>query len=160
MREKVFAIGDDYWIENDAGERAFKVDGKALRIRDTFRLEDTSGAELFSIQEKKLRIRDTMEIEQGGHTVATVKKVLITPLRDRFSIDVDDGADMEAKSPASNCMASAATDLREAPAPGALSTACDGVFAAVDADSPSRTSRARDANKGAPALVKWMSARP
>ena len=29
MREKVFAIGDDYWIENDAGERAFKVDGKA-----------------------------------------------------------------------------------------------------------------------------------
>ena len=35
MREKVFAIGDDFWIENDAGERAFKIDGKALRIRDT-----------------------------------------------------------------------------------------------------------------------------
>ena len=28
MREKVFAIGDDYWIENDGGERAFKVDRK------------------------------------------------------------------------------------------------------------------------------------
>ena len=35
MREKLFSIGDDYWIENEAGERAFKVDGKALRIRDT-----------------------------------------------------------------------------------------------------------------------------
>jgi hypothetical protein len=22
MREKVFALGDDYWVENDAGERA------------------------------------------------------------------------------------------------------------------------------------------
>jgi uncharacterized protein YxjI len=97
MREKLFAIGDDYWIENDEGQRAFKVDGKALRIRDTFVLEDASGDELFSIQEKKLHIRDTMEIERGGRSVATVKKALITPLRDRFSIEVDGGPDMEAK---------------------------------------------------------------
>jgi uncharacterized protein YxjI len=97
MREKVFAIGDDFWIENDAGERAFKVDGKALRIRDTLVLEDASGAELFTVQEKKLHIRDTMEIERDGHTVATVKKALITPLRDRFSIAVEGGDDMEAK---------------------------------------------------------------
>jgi len=25
MREKLFAIGDDFWIENDRGERVFKV---------------------------------------------------------------------------------------------------------------------------------------
>ena len=97
MREKVFAIGDDFWIENDAGERAFKVDGKALRVRDTLVLEDASGAELFTVQEKKLHIRDTMEIERNGDTVATVKKALISPLRDRFSIEVEDGEDMEAK---------------------------------------------------------------
>ena len=35
MREKMFAIGDDYWIETDGGERMFKVNGKAMRIRDT-----------------------------------------------------------------------------------------------------------------------------
>jgi uncharacterized protein YxjI len=97
MREKLFAIGDDFWIENDAGEKAFKVDGKALRIRDTLVLEDPSGAELFTVQEKKLHIRDTMEIEHDGHTVATVKKALITPLRDRFAIEVEGAADMEAK---------------------------------------------------------------
>jgi uncharacterized protein YxjI len=97
MREKMFAIGDDYWIENGDGERLFKVDGKALRIRDTLVLEDRSGAELFTVQEKKLRIRDTMEIERGGQTVATVKKALITPLRDRFAIEVEDGDDLEAK---------------------------------------------------------------
>ena len=60
-------------------------------------LEDSSGAELLEIQEKKLHVRDTMEIEQGGRTVATVKKALVSPLRDRFSIDVEDGKDMEAK---------------------------------------------------------------
>jgi uncharacterized protein YxjI len=97
MREKLFAIGDDYWIENDDGVRAFKVDGKALRIRKTLVLEDPSGAELFTVQEKKLHIRDTMEVERGGQTVATVKKALITPLRERFSVDVEGGEDMEAK---------------------------------------------------------------
>jgi len=97
MREEMFAVGDDFWIENEDGERAFKVDGKALRIRDTLVLEDASGGELYEIQEKKLSVRDKMEIERGGATVATVKKALITPLRDRFSIDVEGGEDMEAK---------------------------------------------------------------
>jgi uncharacterized protein YxjI len=97
MVEKMFAIGDDFWIENENGERSFKVDGKALRIRDTLVLEDPSGAELFTVQEKKLRVRDTMDIEHDGKTVATVKKALITPLRDRFAIDVEGGEDMEAK---------------------------------------------------------------
>jgi uncharacterized protein YxjI len=97
MREKLFAIGDDFWIENDGGERVFKVDGKALRVRETFILEDSSGQELFKIQEKKLRIRDTMEIERDGDTVATVKKALITPLRDRFAIELAAGGELSAK---------------------------------------------------------------
>ena len=97
MREKMFAIGDDFWIENEGGEKAFKVNGKALRIRDTFVLESPSGEELFTIQEKKLSVRDKMEIERDGKTVATIKKALVSPLRDRYSISVEDGEDMEAK---------------------------------------------------------------
>ena len=97
MREKLFAIGDDYWIENEAGERAFKVDGKALRLRKTLVLEDANGAELYKVQEKKLSIRDRMDIEAGGRTVASVKKALITPLRERFAVSVEDGEDLEAK---------------------------------------------------------------
>ena len=97
MREKLFAIGDDFWVEDEAGERAFKVDGKALRIRKTLVLEDPSGAELYKIQEKKLHIRDTMEIERDGHMVAKIKKALITPLRDRFAIEVEGGAELSAK---------------------------------------------------------------
>jgi uncharacterized protein YxjI len=97
MREKVFAIGDDFWIETEEGQRAFKVDGKALRLRSTFILESPSGEELFKIQEKKLHIRDTMEIEREGKTVATIKKALITPLRDRFAIDVEGSSELSAK---------------------------------------------------------------
>ena len=96
MREKLFAIGDDYWIETDGGERAFKVNGKAMRIRDTLVIESRSGEELFKIQEKKLSVRDKMEIERGGQTVATVKKALIG-IRDRYSIEVEGGDDLSAK---------------------------------------------------------------
>jgi uncharacterized protein YxjI len=39
MREKLASIGDDSWIEDDQGQRAYKVDGKALRVRDTFILK-------------------------------------------------------------------------------------------------------------------------
>jgi uncharacterized protein YxjI len=97
MREKMFAIGDDYWIETESGERAFKVNGKALRIRDTLVVESPSGEDLFTIQEKKLSVRDKMEIERDGRTVATIKKALVSPLRDRYSISVEGGNDMEAK---------------------------------------------------------------
>jgi uncharacterized protein YxjI len=97
MREKMFSIGDDFWIETDDERRAFKVDGKALRIRETLVLESPTGEELYTIQEKKLSVRDKMEIERDGRTVATVKKALVSPLRDRFSIELEDGEDMEAK---------------------------------------------------------------
>jgi uncharacterized protein YxjI len=95
MREKMFSIGDDYWIENSRGERVFKVDGKALRIRETLILEDPDGDELCKIQEKKMRVRDTMEIERGDDVVATVKKAMISPLRQRYSVDVRGGDDLD-----------------------------------------------------------------
>jgi uncharacterized protein YxjI len=97
MREKVFAIGDDFWIDTDDDRHAFKANAKALRIRSTILLENPSGDELFKIQEKTLRVRDTMEIEHDGKTVATVKKALITPLRDRFAIELSDGRELSAK---------------------------------------------------------------
>jgi uncharacterized protein YxjI len=96
MREKLFAVGDDYWIDNGAGEHVFKVNGKALRVRDTFVLEGPSGEELFEVQEKKLHVRDTMDIERDGDRVASVKKAMITPLRERFSIQLEDGGELKA----------------------------------------------------------------
>ena len=98
MRQRLVSIGDDYWIENDRGERVYKVDGKALRLRKTLIFEDAHGAELVKIQERMLHVRDTMEIEdRDGNRVATVKKALITPLRDRWVVKLADGPDLEVK---------------------------------------------------------------
>jgi uncharacterized protein YxjI len=96
LREQMFAIGDDYWIEDDGGRPAFKVDGKALRIRKTLVLETPAGAELLTIQKKLLSVRNTMEIARNAETVATVTKALLAPLRERFSIEVAGRESLEA----------------------------------------------------------------
>jgi uncharacterized protein YxjI len=96
MRQQLVSIGDDYWIENERGERVYKVDGKALRVRETLLFEDRDGRELYRIQERMLRVRDSMEIEDaGGHRAAMVKKAMITPVRERWSVNVADGPDLE-----------------------------------------------------------------
>ena len=94
MREKMMAIGDDYWIEDDDGNKVFKVNGKAARLRETFILEDTQGNELSKIQEKKLTVRDKMTIECGDAR-ATVRKRLLG-IRDHYIIEVDGGEDLKA----------------------------------------------------------------
>ena len=98
MRQRMISIGDDYTIENDRGERVFKLDGKALRVRKTIRFEDMDGNELVKIQERMLRVRDSMEIEgPDGNRIAMVHKAMITPLRERWVIDVEGGQDLHAQ---------------------------------------------------------------
>ena len=95
MRENALSIGDDYWIEDESGAKAFKVNGKVARFRDTWVLEDMGGNEVAKIREKKLSVRDKIKIEFGGRE-ATVKKELIS-FRDKFQVDVEDGPDLEVK---------------------------------------------------------------
>lgn len=95
MREKLLSIGDDFWIEDEAGNRAYRVDGKAARLRETILLEDAEGREVAKIQERKLSIRDKMAIERDGETIATVHKALVG-IRDRFAIDVEGGDGLKA----------------------------------------------------------------
>ncbi len=96
LRQQMLAIGDDYWIENEHGEKCYKVDGKALRIRQTLSLQDREGRELFKIQERMLRLKRTMAVEDAsGQQVATVEKALVTLLRERWIVRVKDGPDLD-----------------------------------------------------------------
>jgi uncharacterized protein YxjI len=96
MRQKLVSIGDDFWIENEQGQKVFKVDGKALRVRQTLIFEDAQGKELAKIQERMLRVKDTMEIEgPNGEKLAMVKKALITPIRERWTVKIQNGPDMD-----------------------------------------------------------------
>ena len=95
LREKLLSFGDDFWIENDRGERIFLVDDKVLRVRDTVVIKDVRGKELLKLQKRLLRARNTMAIERGDDKVATVHKAMITPLRDRFTVDLEGGGRLE-----------------------------------------------------------------
>src|SRR4051812_20159196 len=96
MVGKIAAIGDDFFIQNDQGQRVFKVDGKALRMRDTTVFRDANGHELCKIQQRIARVRDSMEVEgPNGQRLAMVHKAMITPLRDRFAVKIGDGPDLE-----------------------------------------------------------------
>jgi uncharacterized protein YxjI len=96
MRQRLVSIGDDFWVETDGGQRAYKVDGKALRLRKTLIFEDPDGRQLAKIQERVARIRDSMEIEDAdGNRIAMVKKALISPLRDRWTVAIENGPDLD-----------------------------------------------------------------
>jgi uncharacterized protein YxjI len=94
MQQKLISIGDDYWIEDDDGNRAYKVNGKAARKRETFMLEDSRGHTVAKIQEKKLSVRNKVKIDLDVGS-ATVKKAVVG-FRDRFEIDIESGPDLKA----------------------------------------------------------------
>jgi uncharacterized protein YxjI len=90
------SFGHDFYIENEQGQKAFKVDGKVLRVRDTLVFKDMQGNKLCQIQEQLLRVKDTMKIEDvDGKTLATVKKAIITPVRDRWTVKIKGGPDLD-----------------------------------------------------------------
>ena len=96
IRQMMFSIGDDFWIENQNGERVFKVDGKALRLRKTLFFEDLQGNRLARIQERLLPIKETMVVEDGeGNQLAVIKKGLIAPLGDHWSVNVRGAPDLD-----------------------------------------------------------------
>ena len=97
IRKKLIALGDDFWVEDEAGESVFHVDGKVMRLRDTFVIETPDGRELVRIQERKLRLHKTLAIERQGEELATVSKALFSPLRDRFTVQLAGGGVLEAK---------------------------------------------------------------
>jgi uncharacterized protein YxjI len=95
MREKLLAIGDDFWIENDQGERVYKVNGKAMRLRDTFELKDAQGRVLVDIHEKMFALRDTMVVERGGEALATIRRKRLSLLRHHYRVSLVDGTELD-----------------------------------------------------------------
>ncbi|MBI5840156.1 MAG: LURP-one-related family protein [Chloroflexi bacterium] len=96
IRQNLISIGDDFWIENQEGQKVFKVDGKVLRIRKTLVFEDMNGKKLCQIQERLLTIKDTMVVEDAdGKDIATIKKALIAPFRDKWDVKVKNGPDLD-----------------------------------------------------------------
>ncbi len=97
IRKKLLALGDDFWVEDDACERVFRVDGKVARLRDTYVIETPEGQEVARLVERKLSLHKTLVIERQGQELATVSKALLNPLRDTFRVEIVGGGVLVAK---------------------------------------------------------------
>lgn len=95
VRERLLGFGDDYWIEDGRGNRAYLVDGKAMRVRDTFELKDVQGRVLADIRQKMFALRDTMVIERDGEPLARVRRKRLSLLRNHYRVSLVDGTELD-----------------------------------------------------------------
>ncbi|KAA0933557.1 MULTISPECIES: LURP-one-related/scramblase family protein [Streptomyces] len=95
VRDRILGFGDDYWIEDEHGRKAFLVDGKAMRLRDTFELKDPQGRVLIDIHQKMLALRDTMVVERGGEPLATIRRKRLSLLRNHYRVALADGTELD-----------------------------------------------------------------
>lgn len=91
LRQRLMSVGDDYWVQDAAGRRVFRIDGKVARLRKTLLMEHPDGREIYKLKEHVVNVRDTMAIEGDKGTVALVKHALINPIRERFSVHFEQG---------------------------------------------------------------------
>ncbi|MGP3949734.1 LURP-one-related/scramblase family protein [Streptomyces sp. 7N604] len=95
VRDRIFGIGEDYWIEDEQGRKAFLVDGKALRLRETFELKDPQGRVLVTIRKKMLSLRDAMQIEREDGRLAVIRKKRLSLLRNHYRVELVDGTELD-----------------------------------------------------------------
>ncbi|MGW7450455.1 LURP-one-related/scramblase family protein [Streptomyces sp. NPDC054787] len=95
VRDKVLAIGDDYWIEDEEGRHAFLVDGKALRFRDTLELKAPDGRILITLREKMLSLRDAMTLERDDRRLAVIRKKRFSLLRNHYLVTLAEGTELD-----------------------------------------------------------------
>jgi uncharacterized protein YxjI len=95
IRERFFALGQDFDITDDSGRLAYHVDGKVLSVRGRLILRDPGGREVGEVRRKLAALRPTYEILIGGEKAAQVRKRIFTPFVDRFSIDIPGPDDLE-----------------------------------------------------------------
>ena len=89
MRQRMFALGQDFYINNAAGQPVFKIDGKVRLVKESLKFRDTQDHLLYQLDERVIRIRDSFDIlNASGQIAAKVHNAILDPLRERFTIEV------------------------------------------------------------------------
>jgi uncharacterized protein YxjI len=87
MRQKLFALTDDYNITDANEQDVYFVDGKLLSLGKNLSFQDMERRELAHIQQKLLNWGPTYEITHNGELAAVVKKELFTLFHCVFHVD-------------------------------------------------------------------------
>jgi uncharacterized protein YxjI len=95
MRQRVFALGQNFYINNAAGQPVFKIDGKVRLIKESLKFRDLQGNLLYQLDERVIRIRESFDIlNANGQMAARVHNAIFDPLRERFTIEVPGGQNL------------------------------------------------------------------
>jgi uncharacterized protein YxjI len=88
IRERFFRLGEDSDITDEQGRPVYHVDGKVLTLHNTLLVRDLGGAEVAKVERQLIAIRPTYHITRQGEEIAEVRKKLISPFVDRFTIEI------------------------------------------------------------------------
>jgi uncharacterized protein YxjI len=88
MKQKLFSVAKEFYIEDSAGQKVFRVHTKIFPPPFQFSFQDLSGNERARVRQKLLAWKPTYEIYRDGTLYATVKKELLDMLHYRYSVSI------------------------------------------------------------------------
>lgn len=86
MKQKLFAIGNDFTIKDENEQDRYFVDGKVFTIGKKFSFQDMQKKELARIEQKLLSWKRTFNIFRGSEIAATVSRDLFSFFKPSFTI--------------------------------------------------------------------------
>jgi uncharacterized protein YxjI len=95
VREKLFRLGEDNDILNDAGQPVLNVDGKVLSIHGLMLINDLTGAEVGRVSRKLVSLRATYEIALTSGVTAELHQRFTGPFHPKWNFSVSGGEEME-----------------------------------------------------------------
>lgn len=96
LNQKLISLGDDFYIEDENGKEAFKVDGKLFSIGEKLWFKDSNGNKIYKLKEKLIKLTDTYIIEKDNQEYAKIHKKMFNLFREKFEIKTNFGI-IEAK---------------------------------------------------------------
>jgi uncharacterized protein YxjI len=95
VREKIFRLGEDNDILNEAGQPVLQVDGKVFSLHGLMVVNDLAGNEVGQVSRKLVSLLATYDITLTGGVSAEVHQRFSGPFHPKWTISVAGGADME-----------------------------------------------------------------
>lgn len=87
LTQKLFTLGDDFFIEDENGKKVFEVDGKLFSIGEKLWFKDHNGNKIFKLKEKLIKLTDTYIIEKNNKDYVKIHKKMFTIFKEKFEID-------------------------------------------------------------------------
>jgi uncharacterized protein YxjI len=92
MSTQIAASGSDFLVLNDAGEHVLRIDGHLLADGDTIYVKHLAQQIQYRTNARLARKQGRLEItDMDGNVAAAILRKQISPLRDRFAIELVGG---------------------------------------------------------------------